>query len=125
MRYLLVVLAISFLSCSTITADETPLIKALIVAADTTLSLEDIEDVYLRYDTKNDAYALQLSFSKSGQEKLNSLLKNYPENKLSLSYGRNVIVGPLAIMIDKIDGPLTVVLKDKNIALELLQSFSK
>lgn len=125
MRYFLIVLAISFLSCSTITADETPPIKALIVAAETILSLEDIEDIYLRYDTKNDAYALQLYFSKPGQEKLNSLLKKYPEKKLSLSYEKNLIVGPLAIMIDKIDGPLTVVLKDKNIALELLQSFSK
>jgi len=125
MRYIFVTLLLLTISCASATSSETTHLKAYFTSSEASLSREDVDDIYLKYGSKQDVYIAYITFSKRGIEKFNQLLKGKKGNDLTLVYNKNILVGPIPMMMDRIENPFTIVIKNKDVALSVIEGLSK
>jgi len=125
MRYIFVTLLLLTISCASATSSETTHLKVYFTSSEASLSREDVDDIYLKYGSKQDVYIAYITFSKSGIEKFNQFLKGKKGNDLTLVYNKNILVGPIPMMMDRIENPFTIVIKNKDAALSVIEGLSK
>ena len=124
MRYFFIPLFLIALSCATAVSSDTKSFEALVVTYKSSISAEDVDDIYLKYDKHQDVYVIKVTFSKNGEEKFNNLLKEAIGKQLTLIFDKNLVVGPIPVRLEKVDGPFTIIVKDKESATELLKALS-
>ena len=125
MKYIFITLLLLAVFCIPATSSETPHLNAYFTSSEESFSNEDVDDIYLKYSSEQDVYIVYITFSKSGIKKFNQLINDKKGKELTLAYHKTILVGPIPMMMESIENPFTVVIKNKDIALLVLKGLSK
>jgi len=125
MRYFFIPLLLIAISCATAVSSETNGFEALVVAYKVSILEEDVDDIYLKYDKQQDVYLTKITFSKSGENKFNYLLKAAQGKQITLILEKKLLVGPIPVKLETINGSFTIIIKDREAATGLLKKLSR